>query len=78
MLYDSLVLVLNHAPIPRSQENGPEEESTDQDGKAEQVYNGDEISQLFNECNENDNGPFNGEEALRKYRCFNILQESMT
>lgn len=26
--YDSLVLVLNHAPLPQSEENGPKEESS--------------------------------------------------
>lgn len=61
--YDSQVLVLNHAPFPRGEENELEGEPSDQGSKTEQVFNGDNISQLFNEGTKNDDGPLD-EEAV--------------
>lgn len=61
--YDSSILVLNHSPFPQSKENVPEEELDQLKEEADQVCNGDEITQLFNENPVNENGPMDEEEA---------------
>lgn len=60
--YDSPVLVLNHAPFPASNENIPKEPDSQKD-ETDQICNGDEVAQLFNEGEMNDNGPLDQDEA---------------
>lgn len=59
--YDISVMVVNHVPFPRSEENEPEEEQ-DKGVETGYVYSEESIVQSFRSNGENDNGPPDQEE----------------